>query len=198
MNSSDSLQQPLSMEEFGHLENLFFSDSMPEESFSSLEMLDGYMTALIVGPEEIHPDIWIPFIWNQEKSDESFFTSEAEAKIIKELLIRHMNTIAVQFRSDPNGFIPPFEKVRYPHAQQKELAVENWALGFTMGIQLIHESWKPLFSNEETGMLAMPMLILSKITDDYKALKKKEITDMRQLLPDFVIRIYDYWQQKKS
>ena len=60
-----------------------------------------------------------------------------------------------------------------------------------------YESWKPLFANEETGMLGMPMLILSKVTDDYKALKKEEISDMVTLLPDFVVKIYYYWKNNK-
>ena len=67
-----------------------------------------------------------------------------------------------------------------------------------MGIELKHESWKPLFTNEETGMLGMPMLILSKVTDDYKALKKEEISDMVTLLPDFVVKIYYYWKSNKQ
>jgi uncharacterized protein len=197
MNQIDPLPQPLSDEEFGILESVLVSDLMPEDSFSSIEMVDGYMTALIVGPEEVQPDTWIPYMWNQEKNDEPCFSSETEAAIIREMLVRHMNTIALQFLNDPDGFLPLFETFCYNDDEEKELAVENWALGFTMGMELTQESWTPLFADEDSGMLAMPMLILSKITDDYNALSKNDISDMIQLLPNFVIKIYKYWTQEK-
>ena len=197
MNQSDSLQPPLTTADHAWLKSILFSDFKGEESFSSMEMVDGFMTALAVGPEAVDSDIWISYILNQEKSDEPCYYSEEDANKIKELLVRHMSSIAMLFHSDADGFIPMFERIKYANKKEKDLAIENWALGFTMGIELIHESWKPLFTDEESGMLAMPMLILSKITDDYKALKKDEIFDMVQLLPDFVIKIYYYWKQHK-
>ncbi|MEI7708637.1 MAG: UPF0149 family protein [Chlorobium sp.] len=198
MNTSTSLQSPLSVEESALLRSFLLSDVRPEESFSSIEMLDGYLTALTVGPEVIEPDIWIPYIWNQQKSEEPCFSSAEEATVIGELLVRYMHTTEQQFHGDPDGFKPLFERVKYSNKQQKEQAIEDWSLGFTMGIELNHESWKPLFTNEETGMLGMPMLILSKVTDDYKALKKEEVSDMVSLLPDFVVKIYHYWKQHKG
>jgi uncharacterized protein len=199
MTPIDPLQQPLSVEELDWLESFLLSDLMPEDSLSSIEMVDGYMTALIVGPDVVQPEIWIPYIWNQEKSAVPCFPSEdeEEEEMIWELLIRHMNTIALQFLNNPDGFLPLFERFSYPDEEAKELAVENWAVGFTLGMELTQESWKPLFADEETGLLAMPMLILSKITDDYKALSEDDLTDMIQLMPGFVIKIYRYWKQGK-
>ncbi len=198
MNPSALLQSPLSVEEFALLKSFLLSDLRPEESFSSIEMVDGYMTALTVGPAVVEPDIWIPYIWNQEKSGGPCFSSADEATVIGELLVRYMHTTVQQFHADPDGFKPMFDRVKYSNKQQKEQAIEDWSLGFTMGIELNHESWKPLFTNEETGMLGMPMLILSKVTDDYRALKKEEISDMVQLLPDFIVKIYYYWKQRKG
>ena len=197
MNSSDPLHKPLSVEEFDKLERFLFSDLMPEESFSSVEMVDGYMTALATGPEVVSSEVWIPYIWNQEKHEEPSFSLEFEGKVVEEYLLRHMNSIVAQFNDDACGFVPLFERSKYADKNKKELAVENWALGFTMGIELVHESWQPLFKNEETGMLVMPMLILSKVTDDYQTLSKDEILDMIQLMPDFVIKIYEYWKRGK-
>jgi uncharacterized protein len=198
MKPTDPLQQPLSVEELDRLENFLLSDLMPEDSLSSIEMVDGFMTALIAGPGVVQPEIWIPSIWNQEKCDVSCFSSEAEEEMIWEFLIRHMNTIALQFLNNPDGFLPLFERFSYPDEEAKELAVENWAIGFTLGMELTHEAWKPLFADEESGLLAMPMLILSKITDDYQALSEDDVSDMIQLMPSFVIKIYRYWNEDKE
>jgi uncharacterized protein len=198
MNPIDPLHHPLSLEELGKLENFLSSGSMPAESLSSLSMVDGYMTALIAGPDEVQPDIWIPYIWNEGKSGQSCFSSDAEAELIRQFLVRHMQTIAQQFLNNPDGFRPLFATSSYKNKKAKELAIEQWAQGFTMGMELAHESWKPLFADEETGMLAMPMLLLGKITDDYDSLSKDDIADMIELLPDFVIKIYKYWKQHKQ
>ncbi len=198
MNTINPLHHPLSLEELGQLASFLASDSMPEESFSSFAMVDGYMTALIAGPDEVQPDIWMPYIWNDEKNDQSCFSSDAEAELIRELLVRHMHTIAQQFLNNPDRFHPLFATSSYKNKKAKELAIEQWAQGFTMGMELTHESWKPLFADEETGMLAMPMLLLSKITDDYDTLSKDDIADMIELLPDFVIKIYKYWKQHEQ
>jgi uncharacterized protein len=101
MNSSDSQQQRLSDEELERLDDFLGSDSTPEECLFPVEMLDGYMTALIVGPDVIEPDIWIPYIWDQENNEEPLFSSKVEEKTIQDLLVRHMNTIALQFNEDP-------------------------------------------------------------------------------------------------
>lgn len=194
MNLPEQLSQPLTHEELGLLEGFFISDSAPVESFSSIEMLDGYMTALIVGPEEIAPDLWMPFIWDQENAAAPVFSSEEEEKMIRELLVRHMNSIAKQFNDAAEEFLPIFEQYTYNDEEEKKIAIEDWALGFTVGMELKHESWSPLLLDEESAMLVLPMFVLGKITDDFENLPEEEIFDLINLLPGFVIKIYHYWK----
>jgi len=195
MSPSEPLQQPLTHEELGILEGFLLSDSTSDETLSSIEMLDGYMTALVVGPEVIHPDQWMPFIWDQENDASPSFSSEAEAKMIWELLVRHMNSIAMQFNDAAEEFLPLFEQYTYNDEEEKNIAIEDWALGFTVGMELKHESWAPLLLDEESAMLVLPMFVLGKITDDFENLPEEEIFDLINLLPGFVIKIYHYWKE---
>jgi uncharacterized protein len=195
MNSSDPLKQQLSDEELEQLESFLASDSTPEECIFSIEMLDGYMTALVVGPEPIQSDTWISFIWDQENDNEPFFASEAEEKAIRELLLRHMNTIALQFDNDPDEFFPLFEQFGYVDEEEKRIAVENWALGFTVGMELVLSSWQSFLDDEETAQLVLPIFILAKITDDFHDLSEEEIDNLSLMLPEFIIKIYDYWKE---
>ncbi|NTU45587.1 MAG: UPF0149 family protein [Chlorobiaceae bacterium] len=195
MNPSEPLQQPLTHEELGLLEGFLLSDSTPDESLSSIEMLDGYMTALIVGPEEIDPELWMPFIWDQENDAAPVFSSEEEEKMIRELLVRHMNSIAIQFNEAAEEYLPLFEQYTYNDEEEKNIAIEDWALGFTVGMELKHESWAPLLLDEESAMLVLPMFVLGKITDDFDNLPEEEILDLINLLPGFVIKIYHYWKE---
>jgi uncharacterized protein len=198
MNQSDPLQQPLTPEELAILENFLSSESTPEETLSSIEMLDGYMTALIVGPEVIHPDVWMPFIWNQENDASPSFASEDEARMIWEFLVRHMNSIAMQFNDAPEEFLPLYELYSYADEEERGVAIEDWALGFTVGMELNHESWTSLLIDEETAMYALPMFVLGKITDDFENMPEEELLEMIELMPDFVVKIFHYWKQKNA
>ena len=194
MNPSDLQQQPLSNEELEELDGFLASDLTPEECIFSIEMLDGYMTALIVGPEVIPPDRWISFIWDRVPN-EPFFASEAEARTIREFLVRHMNSIAVQFEEEPDGFFPLFEQFAYADEEEKGVAVENWARGFTVGMELTHASWKPFLEDEEVAQLLLPMFILSRITDDYDDMTEEEMENLTLLMSDFTVKIYHYWKK---
>jgi uncharacterized protein len=195
MSLSEQPPKPLSDEEFEKLEGFLASDSTPEDCLFSIEMIDGYMTALIVGPEVVHPDRWISFIWDQENDHVPSFSSEQEACEIRELLVRHMNTIALQFDTDPDEFFPVFEQFGYADEEEKREAVENWALGFTVGIELAHPSWKSFLEDEETAQLVLPMFILAQITDDFDELTDDDTDNLALLMPEFIIKIYDYWKE---
>ncbi len=195
MNPSEQQQQPLSNEELEILESFLSSESTPQDCLFSIEMVDGYMTALVVGPEVIPVDTWISTIWDQESNEQPSFSSEAEARSIRDLLVRHMDSIVRQFDEDPDEFFPLFEQYGYADEEEKRLAVENWALGFTVGMELAHESWRPFLENEESGQLVMPMFLLAKITDDFDDLTEEDLDNMALLMPGFVTRIYDYWKE---
>ncbi|MEI7824474.1 MAG: UPF0149 family protein [Chlorobiaceae bacterium] len=195
MSLSDPRQQPLSDEELEKLESFLASASTPEDCLFSIEMLDGYMTALVVGPETVPHDRWISFIWDQENDNVPSFASEAEEKAIREFLIRHMDTIALQFDTDPDEFFPVFEEFGYADEEEKRIAVENWALGFTVGIELAHASWKAFLEDEETAQLVLPMFILAQITDDFDELTEEDKDNLALLMPEFVIKLYDYWKE---
>jgi uncharacterized protein len=195
MNQSDPLLQPLSEKELGKLDSFLASDSTPEDCLFSIEMLDGYMTALIVGPEVIEPESWIPFIWDQENDNEPSYSSETEASTIRELLVRHMNSIALQFDDDPDEYYPLFEQFGYADEEEKRAAVENWALGFTVGMELAHIAWRPFLEEEKTAQLVLPMFVLAKITDDFEDLSEEEVHHLTLLMPECAIKIYDYWKE---
>ncbi|TLU55858.1 MAG: UPF0149 family protein [Chlorobium sp.] len=194
MTQSDPLQEPLIPDEIDLLEGFFLSDLPPSGSLSSLEMVEGYMTALVVGPEVVEADDWLPYIFDQEGHSEPSFVSDDDAVMIEELLLRYMNTVERQFNDDPDGFSPLYEQFDYGDEEAEMLAIQEWALGFMVGMEMKNESWKPLFANESTGMLGLPMLMLSNIAGDKVTLSEEEIADMIELMPEFVVKIYHFWK----
>jgi uncharacterized protein len=186
---------PLAQDELTQLETFLTSDLTPEDCMSSLEMIDGYMTAIVIGPEIVPQDQWIPYLLNPEKQQQDVFQSDEQAEEITDLLARHIGAIASQFENDPEEFLPLYEMFSYGEDEERELAIEEWALGFILGMELAHEAWQPLFANEESAMLAGPLFILGRITDDYETMSQEERDEMTSMLDESVVRIYDFWNQ---
>ncbi|HWQ25850.1 MAG TPA: UPF0149 family protein [Chlorobaculum sp.] len=197
MIQSDRPLHPLAQDELTQLETFLTSDLTPEDCMSSLEMIDGYMTAIVIGPEIVPQDQWIPYLLNPEKQQQDIFQSDEQAEEITELLARHIGAIASQFENDPEEFLPLYEMFSYAEDEERELAIEEWALGFILGMELAHEAWQPLFANEESAMLAGPLFILGRITDDYETMSQEERDEMTSMLDESVVRIFDFWNQQE-
>lgn len=198
MTTSEQFHQPLTNEDLDQLEQFLVSDQTPDECLSSLEMVDGYMTALVIGPELVKPSLWIPHLLNPENVEQPLFADENQAEAITSLLLRHMNTIDQQFTEEPEGFFPLYEKFSYSDEEDLSLAIEEWALGFIIGMELNHEAWQPLFANEESAMLAGPIFILAKITDDYETMSQEEVEQLNEFLDESIIRMFYFWQQQEN
>ena len=193
MNHLDPLMQPLSFDELTILERFIVSEQTPPDALSSLEMLDGYMTAAAVGPKVFEVEDWYASIWDQEKKQMPVFSSPEEANSINALIVRHNNFITETLRNDPESFIPFFDMVGYEGDEEKKLAVEEWAMGFIIGMELAYDAWKPLFDDEEAAVLSMSIFMLSKVSDDFDHLTEKEIAELTETIADSVICIHSFW-----
>jgi len=198
MIQSDSSLLPLSQEELNELEGFLVSDKTSEECMSSLEMIDGYMTALVVGPEMVPQEHWIQYMIDPDNKLEKVFESpEAEAEI-SGLLLRHASAIAAQFESNPEEFLPLYEMFGYGESEEREIAIEEWALGFILGMELSHKAWQPLFNQENAAMLAGPLFILGRVSDDYETMSQEERDEITAMLDESIIGIHAFWQEEKE
>jgi uncharacterized protein len=196
MLQSERAHQPLSEEELNMLEAFLASADSPEECMNSLEMIDGYLTAIVIGPEVVPEHRWIKYMLDPENLRENLFNSPEDEARITDLLNRHVNAIDAQFESEPEGFLPIYEMFSYSEEEERQIAIEEWALGFILGIELSHEAWQPLFSDESTAMLAGPLFVLGKVTEDYDTMSQEEKDQMVDMLDESIIGIYAFWQQQ--
>jgi uncharacterized protein len=193
MNAPDPMMQPLTLQEFTILEEFLVSERTPEEALSSLEMLDGYMTAAIVGPQAFEPKDWYALMWDKNKQLEPQFSSADEADMISELIVRHNNSLEAVFLEDPESFVPLFDRVAYESEEIHKLAVEEWCMGFLIGMELAYDAWQPLFENEEAAVMTMGFFMLSKVSDEFAHMTEREIEEITSTVGDAVIGIYLYW-----
>lgn len=177
------------------LEAFLASPDSPEECMNSLEMIDGYLTAIVIGPEVVPEHRWIKYMLDPENLRENLFNSPEDEAQITELLNRHVNAIDAQFENEPEGFLPIYEMFSYSEEEERQIAIEEWALGFILGMELCHEAWQPLFAEENTAMLAGPLFILGRISDDYETMSQQERDDITAMLDESIIGIHAFWRQ---
>jgi uncharacterized protein len=102
------LEAPLSDAEIDELDAFLISDATSDECMDIIT-LDGFLTALVVGPELVAPSVWLPVVWGD--TSEPVFESNEQAERIISLLLRRMNAISGMFGENSSGFEPlPYER----------------------------------------------------------------------------------------
>jgi len=169
----------------------YLDSNLSPDGCMGLSDLDGYLTAIIVGPEFLMPSEWLPVIWGEE---EPKFESTAHAEMIIGLIMGRYNEIITGFNSDPEEFEPIFW--RRPTG---EVIVMDWAAGFLDAIETRGAAWGPLFGHSKATLLLEPLLIPGddgefddeRVPDD----RWKEFYASRpDVTPNCVIGIYNFWK----
>jgi uncharacterized protein len=114
---TDASQAPLGIDlnpdERWALDQFLASPGFDERAMD-LATLEGFLTALVIGPNIVRPSQWIPWIWDRIDGQVAPpFEDLDEANVMLGLVMRLYNGLIDRFRTDPEGFRP----------------VEEWAPG---------------------------------------------------------------------
>jgi hypothetical protein len=104
------LMVPLSEEEIDELDDFLMSDAVSDETMM-LDQLDGYLTAIIIGPTTLRMQDWLSGIWGPGEEHAPEFETMDQAQRILDLITRYMNGIVWSFQDDPDAFEPMFNMV---------------------------------------------------------------------------------------
>ena len=80
--------EPLTDAELDHLSEIL--GRLGNKRAMNLEQLDGFLAALICGPELVPPSKYLPMIWG----DQTVFEDASSAQEFLSLIMRHWNAIA--------------------------------------------------------------------------------------------------------
>jgi uncharacterized protein len=143
----NSLSEPLNDEELDRLDG-FLLDRMDDETSDKIAAadgdegilgaaeLDGFLTALVSGPNVIVPSRWLPTMWGAE---EPVWGSAEEFQEIFGLIVRHQNSIAATLLQEPEAFEPMFCEREVKG--KKYLIVDEWCHGYMRGVALDADAW---------------------------------------------------------
>jgi uncharacterized protein len=101
--------------------------------------LEGFLTAIVIGPNMISPMVWLPKVWGKGKPQ---FKDAEDLNRFVALVMGLYNEIAVCFAQDPESFEPSFYES--PLNDKAVIIVDEWCDGFVKGMRMDPEGWKPL------------------------------------------------------
>ena len=101
--------------------------------------LEGYLTAVVIGPNTLSPLRWLPNVWGGAQPK---FRDLNELNQFTGLVVGFYNDIALQFDRAPDRFIPTFYESKVDGKRVQ--VVYDWCVGFLKGMRLDAAGWKPL------------------------------------------------------
>ena len=198
------VDEPLSDAELDELEAFLASDAVPQDCMD-LEMLDGYLTAIVSGPESIQPSEWLPQVWSEGgRSASPAYASNDQAQQIMGLVLRHMVGIQRTLAESPTRFRPllymPDENARKSERTPPEATA--WCEGYMAGVKLRDDEWQPLYDAPDARDWIFPIeaLAFGDRDDDFTEWvdtdeKREGLIDE---LPVASVLIYRFWHERKT
>lgn len=186
--------QPLDEDEIDTLE-LFLQALEGETAVLGISELDGFLTAVVSGPNGLPPAQWVNAIWGGEEDSPAWESTEQAEQIIG-LIIRHMNCIAGVLQESPEEFDPIYMEDEFEG--EPVLNVDEWCQGYLKGIQLDPEGWQQI--DEEMERALAPILVFGLETglDGMIDAEDEAIEALQQEVAPAARRLYAYWLVMRS
>jgi len=125
-------QGPLTEEQLEWLDDILMKYGT-EASLVDASELDGMLTAILSGPEQLSPGEWLPAIWGGEDEMPDWETEE-EFELFHNLISQHVNDIVDRLTEYPEQFEPLFGTNNVEG--QEFTVVEEWCVGYMKGVDL--------------------------------------------------------------
>jgi uncharacterized protein len=191
--------RPLSDAEIDELDRfLLYADV---EDSMTLDMLDGYLHALAVGPTRPTPQEWLPRIWSEDHKDMMPPTRDAgEARRMVDLVQRLYRSI-VQRLEDPRGASMAPLWSSFEDAGEERDDAQIWACGFLDGLELCRDDWQPLLDTPEGQAWLRPLRLLGEQAPGAEHEDLSATAAAREKLsheiPDAVLSMHEYWRASR-
>ncbi len=186
----------LSDEEQDALDQFLLSDVTSDETMT-LDMLDGYLTAIAIGPVSLLPSDWLPGVWGPEEEDTPHFETMDQAQYVFDLILRHYNGIIWSLQDDADAFEPVWDTVTYPDDPHEYIEGEPWALGFMQGVSLCRQDWQPLFEDLQGQAWLRPLHLLGAddVTPEEEDLTRwpAQREALTRQIPSSIAAIHRFW-----
>ena len=151
---------PLAAAELAGLDALLAQ--LPQDGAMTLDGLDGYLTALLVGPPSVLTTLptaeWLPGVWGGDglggAHEAAPFTSKRQRKATVVLVLRHLRHLNEQISVTPQAWEPIFSIAEQGAAEWAD--ARDWCTGFLQAVDLDVDAWGPVWADPALA----PLLLL--------------------------------------
>lgn len=150
---------PLADDEIDELDALL--QALPGDAVMNVEGLDGYLTALVVGPRPaaaMKAAEWLPRVWGGDGAGAAPFASQKQKKKAIVAVLRHLHAIDRALQGAPEDWEPIVSVAETDAGEQVD--AEDWCVGFLQAVALAPDAWGPLFDDTVLGPKLVPIALL--------------------------------------
>lgn len=181
-------------EELLRLAEFLDSDEAGEEALD-ISQLDGFLTALAVGPVEVPEEEWWPHIWGGKAR----FRDAAERERLETVVRQRYREVSELLAGDPEDWAPIFYET-----EEGEVLADAWCGGFVLGMEIDREAWLPLFEDEEGFVLVLPVLLTASEGELGEELEidpeevRNVLEQAPELVPGCVVGIREFFARRAT
>jgi uncharacterized protein len=151
--------EEISPDEMAALEEFLEREPLAKRSMS-IPMLDGFLTAAVIGPNLVMPSDYLPWVWDWKRGKKDVeFADDGEANRIFGYLTKMHNRVAGPLMGENPVVVPVF--IFEPAWNHGE-----WLAGFVMGADFDAEIWD--YAREDAPELFEPLKVISGMESDAK------------------------------
>ena len=144
--------EPVDLEPLGD----YLDSARSPESCMDLSELDGFLAGLVVGPDPVPSDEWLPMVWDEEDPE---FEDQAEADLILGTMFARYNEINDGLEGGDPGYDPV-----YWQDYSGRTVVEDWTVGFMRAVGLRRDAWEGVLENTEGAKLFIPIVAVASLS----------------------------------
>lgn len=177
-----------------------------DDSRPSFSEFDGFITAVVSGPEMISPTEWLDIVLGNE--DSRHWKSPKQFQIIVETLLKWNNFRALELLEAPDDFIPYLDEMEfeeealYEERLEKRVIIDatSWCRGYMRGVALRSDAWAPLFDSEDYYRM-VPILAYA-VGNDGTGLSETAIKmfsdEAENMIGGSAREVYKYWLERRA
>ncbi|MDX8394880.1 MAG: UPF0149 family protein, partial [Mariprofundaceae bacterium] len=133
-------REQLSTTKLQKLDEFLCSEDVPSTTMD-MATLEGFLTAIVIGPQIVMPSEWLAWVWDLEDGEaEVEFANAEQAEWVINGIMGLMNNIADTFAEEPESFEPLFWR-------SPEWGASEWCEGFLLTTEQFNsDAWSSLWA----------------------------------------------------
>jgi len=159
-----------------------------DEGILGIPDLDGFLTAIVSGPELVLPSRWLPAVWGDF---EPIWGNEEQLQTFMALIMSHSNSIAGFLLNDPESFEPIFYERRVEN--RSYTIVDEWCEGYMRAVRLSESVWSAGGSEIEALLLPIRAFTEESNWRGHDMVDEQESERLRGLITPNARAIHARW-----